>query len=173
MSKITKLADIEIQAKIGAAIVQEAQKGKALSDFGAKESAAIAGNVMSTFSPAAQQQLIRSGVEHLVRFVLGEKIAERVWAVGKGWSMPKTELMAIIRDMRFEDPEDGFACVTLYRDQLPDLTEEELPDHSMFARRFMPLFLAQPKGATLREVATKKAMSGDKLALSFLAWKEV
>lgn len=173
MTNFTKLTDIEIQAKIGAAIYQEAKKGKAVSDFSKKESEAIADSVMDTFSPAAKQALIRAGVEQMVRFVLGEKVAERIWQSGKGWALPDDEVASIVKELRFEDVKDGLRSLKVYRECLNDLTEDELKEQAIFATRFAPLFLAQPKDATLGEIATMKAARGDKLAMSFLAWKEI
>lgn len=173
MTNISRITDIEIQSKIGAAILREAEKGKAVSDFGRQENENIADAVMGQMSPVAKQALIRAGVERMIRFVLGEKIAERIWNAGKGWATPKDEVVSLIKELRFDDVKDGLESLEAYREDLMDLTEEELHERAIFATRFAPLFLAQPKNATLGEIATMKAARGDKLALSFLAWKEI
>lgn len=173
MTNVSNLTEIEIQTKLGAAIMREVAKGKALSDFSSADDAAIVASVMSSFSPAAIELLKQETINRAVRAIYGQKIAERIWSTGKGWLMPKPQVMEIITSLDFDDPEDGFKSFEVFREDAPHLTEEQVSDLGGFVARFIPLFLAQPAGSTLGEIATMKAARGDKLAMSFLAWKEI
>lgn len=170
---ISRLVDIEIEAKIGAAIQAELDKGKRPSDMGKRDFASISDAVRDTMSPAAKREMIEQGVLHMVRMVFGEMIAERIWTAGTGWSTPEHEVRQITRDLKMTDEDDALASFECFKESLPDLNREELEEFPKLSKRFSPLFVAQPADATLGEIATRKAMSGDKLALSFLAWKEI
>lgn len=169
MSKLTSLTKFELETKVASVILEETQKGRQASDFSRKEIVAISDKARSTLSPAARQLAIEEGLQVMVKRVMGEMIAAEVWAAGTGWPKSRSEVDAIAERLKFSD---GFECLEAYREHLPDLTFEELGDFEMTGR-FAPLFIGQPADASLGEIATVKAMRGDKLALSFLAWKEI
>lgn len=168
---VTCLVNIEIEAKIGAAIHAEVSKGKQVADWGKRDSEQIAKASYDNLSPAAKQQLIKEGVRVMVMVALGKRIADAIWDMGCGWTIPDSEVRRIATGLNFADLEEAVECLDKFREALPDFGRDEIEGHQL--DRFVPLFVAQPEGATLGEIATRKAMHGDKLALSFLAWREI
>lgn len=171
MKNVTRLAEVELTAKVAASIHAEMLKGKRPSDMGPRDFAAIAEPVLDKLSPEAKRFAIRQGVEAMVRWVLGEKIAEAIWDSGLGWPENDEVTRSIARKLKFSDLDDAVQCLAAYREHIAEVTFSGLDDFQLLGR-FAPLFIAQPEDAMLGEVATIKAARGDKLALSFLAWKE-
>jgi hypothetical protein len=172
MSKPTSITQFEIDAKITGAIHGELKRGTKAPDIGRKEIARLSDGVMDSFSPEAKKALVHAGVLSMVKRVLGEKIAEEIWKSGQGWSMPEQEIRDIAKRLKFESDADAFECLASFREAIPDMTREEAAEFPILVR-FSPLFILQPDDATLGEITTRKAMQGNKLALSFLAWKEI
>ena len=85
MNRAVSLVDREIESRIDAAIRAEVEKGKRPSDMGVRDFHGIAKALHGEFSPAAHDELVRQGVEHMVKFVLGAMIADVVWKDGTGW----------------------------------------------------------------------------------------
>ncbi len=172
MTKPTSITDLEITARITAALHAEAAYGKKPSDMGRDDVEKIFDVVKDQFSPAARRQLIYEGVLTMVQRVLGEKIAEVVWKNRTGWPSNPADIENIGRRLNFDDPKEAVTCAHAFRDHISDLRFSELESFKLTGR-FAPLFIGQPETATLGEIATVKAARGDKLALSFLAWKEI
>jgi len=172
MSKPTSITQFEIEAKITGAVHTQLMRGSKVSDFGAKEIARLSGEVMPTFSPEARKTLIKAGVQLLIRRILGEKIAAEIWSTGKGWSIAEDEVRAVAKRLRFEDEDDALKCLAAFREALPDMTPSDVEEFPTL-HRFKPLFALHSGDVTLGTVATLGALAGDKLARSFLAWKEI
>ncbi|WP_404861843.1 hypothetical protein [Georhizobium sp. MAB10] len=174
-AKPTSITDIEIEAKVGAAVMKAART-KNLSDMGRRDFIAIVDDLKPTLSPEAYRQMVRDGVFHCVKRALGEKVAEAIWKEGRGWPSTDAEIVKIAHSHNIrivEDPGSGTVdCLATFKEDFADATLDELKDWSAIDR-FNPLFFGQPEDATLGEVATRKAAMGDKLALSFLAWKDL
>lgn len=180
MNKPVSLIDREIETKIEAAIQAEFAKGKKVSDLSAKDILTMAKDLRASFSPSAQKEVIIAGVEHAIKFVFGAKIAEVIWRDGTGWPSDDMGVLSaasrvMIKGKPLNQPEDeALESFRVFRETLPDLTQNtfmELCEQEMIAR-FRGLFIGQPEDRTLGEIATVKAMSRDKIALSILAWKE-
>lgn len=172
MSKPTSITELEINARVAAAIHSEVAAGKKPSDMGRNDFEKIADAVMDKFSPAARKQLIHHGVLVMVRRVLGEKVAKVVWDRQTGWPHDAADIEEIGRQLKFEDPKEAVLCLSSYREHIADLKFSELEEFELTGR-FAPLFIAQGPDVTLGEIATLKAARGDKLALSYLTWKEI
>ncbi len=165
------LLNREIEARVEQGV-------KALIDSGVDPDAvteeqfkAIAEKAMGEMSPAAMDHCAHEGLLLMAKQVIGEKLAERFWELGKGWPKTGKEVRKIAFDMRIA-PDDAEECVLVYREAASKATFDTL-DLFRSLGRFAPLFLGEPKEATIGEVAVRKAAKGDKLAMSFLAWKVV
>ncbi|MGN7829352.1 hypothetical protein ACTJJ8_21705 [Agrobacterium radiobacter] len=165
------LVDREIEARVERGVKDLIASGVKPSDITEAHLKVIAEKAMNDMSPAAMDQCAQAGFLHMAKQVIGERLAERFWDTGMGWPLTGEEFRMIAKGMNIA-PSEAEECLQTYRDAASDATFEEL---SVFRSlgRFAPLFLGEPKGATIGEVATRKAARGDKLALSFLAWKEI
>lgn len=165
------LLDREIEARVEQGVKALIDSGVDPDDITEEQLKAIAEKALGEMSPAAMDHCAQEGLLHMAKQVIGERLAERFWDIGMGWPLTGDEVRAIAEGMRI-DPAEAEDCLQTYRDAASDATFEEL---SIFRSlgRFAPLFLREPKGDTIGEVATRKAARGDKLAMSFLAWKEI
>ena len=68
---------------------------------------------------------------------------------------------------------DAIDCFRVFRESLPDMTRSEFHEYcdEVLVDSFRALFIGQPDSRTLGEIATVKAARGDKVAMSFLAWR--
>ncbi|MEJ5020633.1 hypothetical protein WH297_12950 [Ochrobactrum vermis] len=181
MNKPISLIDREIEAKIDAAVRAELVKGKKVSDLSAKDIRNIAADIRTSFSPSARKELVIAGVEHAIKLVLGAKIAEVIWHDGTGWPSDDMGVLSAasrvtVKGKPLKQPQDeALESFNVFRDALPDLNRDafmELCEPAMIDR-FQCLFAGQPEDRTLGEIATLKAMSRDKVAMSFLAWRPI
>lgn len=165
------LVDREIEARVEQGVKNLIASGVKPVDITEEHLKEIAAKALDDMSPAAKDHCAQEGLWHMAKQVIGERLAERFWDIGMGWPLTGEEVRMIAKGMKI-DPQEAEECLQTYRDAASDATFEEL---SVFRSlgRFAPLFLGEPKGATIGEVATRKAARGDKLALSFLAWKEI
>lgn len=169
MKNITTLTGFEIETKVGAAVRAELSQGVKASDLSRTHMNSIVERVRLNLSPSAREALIYDGLLSLAKKVLGSKIANEVWATGKGWSISEEDIIAIGAKLKIEDAVD---CFESFREGLMDFTVSEAADFPALAR-FMPLFVMQANDATLGEIATRKAVVGDKLSRELLSWKEL
>lgn len=165
------LLDREIEARVEQGVKALIDSGIDPDDITEKQLKAIAEKALGEMSPAAMDHCAHEGFLLMAKQVIGERLSERFWEMGMGWPLTGDEVRVIAKGMRI-DPHEAEECLQAYRDAASDATFEEL---SVFRSlgRFAPLFLGEPKASTIGEVATRKAAKGDKLALSFLAWKEI
>jgi hypothetical protein len=180
MKQPTSLVDREIETKIDAALRAEIAKGKKPSDMGVRDFHGIADDLHGKVSPSAREHLIRLGLEQMVKFVLGAMIAEVVWADGTGWPSKDEHILAVSRrvtvkgqTVKHSSDDQALDCARVFRECLPDMTRAEFHEQcpEAIVDRFRALFIGQPEDRTLGEIATVKAVRGDKLAMSFLAWR--
>lgn len=180
MNRPISLIEREIETKIDAAIKAELAKGKKPADMGVRDFNSIAVGLHDKWSPGAREAIIREGIEHMVKFVLGAMIAEVVWNDGTGWPADDDVILAASRRVKVDGKPtketnivDAVECFGVFRDGLPDLNRDGFHDYcdDKVVERFRALFIGQPDDRTLGEIATVKAARGDPLAMSFLAWR--
>jgi hypothetical protein len=180
MSKPVSLINREIETKIDAALRAEIAKGKKPSDMGVRDFHGIAESLRDKVSPAARDELVRQGLEHMVKFVLGAMIAEVIWKDGTGWPANDEQILVASRrvtvkgqPVRHSSDDQAIDCFQVFRETLPDMTRttfHEACDEAIVSR-FRALFIGQSDDRTLGEIAVVKAANGDRLAMSFLAWR--
>lgn len=177
--KPINLTEREIDAKVDEAVRAEIAKGKKASDMGRQEHLSIARAAHAKMSPAARKQAAIDGLTHIACFVLGGIIAESIWQSGKGWPADEQAALGAYRSatfrgmpLRLSSDAEAMQCLGVFREELPELTRKEFDDRCdpVLVERFGAMFDGQQKRATIGEIATKKAMLGDPLAMSFLSW---
>ncbi|MFP5078630.1 hypothetical protein ACLE20_15095 [Rhizobium sp. YIM 134829] len=171
MTKIINLADRELESKVEIAVRDVAASGVDPSTMSAVEQKELSRAAWETLSPEAKKRAAMEGLELIARRVLGEYIAEQIWLAGYGWAATKKQIAECGSRTKIH-PDDVVDCLEAFRTAHVDFTAEEAADFKSLSR-FMPLFVMQSAETTLGEAAARKAAAGDKLALSFLAWKEI
>lgn len=167
----TPVKEMEIEANVTAAILAEAERtGRKPSDLNRKDIKRVSDALMRDLAKDDVRAMAEEGIHQMVLQFLGDKIAEVVWDEGLGRSASKADILRIGRNLRFAG--EIMECWQAWCDASPDFDFEKAKEFPSLTR-FAPLFLAQPDDATLGEIATRKAARGDKLAQSFLAWREV
>jgi len=167
--KPISLLDREIERKVDDAVKAAIGAGKKPSDMGRREFEAIAEHARKTMSPEAFRKVAMDGLEIMVKCVFGEMIAERLWTSGNGYGATHQHLRTLAKGIGLEPAAEAPEWLHLFREDLGECTLQRLNDTYKCAGRFRPLLVGEPADALLGEVATRKAMEGDPLALAFLS----
>ncbi|WP_425903608.1 hypothetical protein [Agrobacterium radiobacter] len=130
-----------------------------------------AADLASHLTDVEHEILAKEGLKILIQRSIGEKIAQKVWDSGIGMDATHEEVRGFWRSLNIPD-EDGDECYQAFMEHMADATAETVNDYESLAK-FAPLFEGEPEGLNLGELAERKAAHGDKLAMSFLAWKEI
>lgn len=171
MSNVTNLNMVEYEKKIEAAVAAEIAKGRDPNDFDDAFLLALSESVYDDLSPAARKHSAIQGLNIIAEQVCGGLIAEKLWQAGYGWDASDEQIIECGRQARIADA-DVTRSLAAFREVHGKLTINDAKAFTVL-ERFLPLFVMLPPDARLEEAASRKAACGDKLALSFLAWKEV
>ncbi len=172
MNNVINLAARELEEKVDAGVKAAVATGVDPRNMGEADRDQIALAVQDDLSPAAQKQAVTDYIHRIARQVCGGRIAGQMWLAGYGWH-DATEKQILVCGWRARIANDDVLnCLTAFRNEHRNFTAEEAADYTVLAR-FMPLFATEPPEMTLGQAAARKAAAGDKLALSFLAWKEI
>lgn len=162
---------VEYEKKILAAVEAEIARGTDPADFDDALLKALSESVYDKLSPAARKQSAIQGINILAEQVCGGFIAEKLWLAGYGWDASDEQIIECGRQARIADA-DITGSLAAFREAHVNFTINDAKEFRAL-ERFLPLFVMQPQDARLGDAASRKAAQGDKLALSFLAWKEI
>lgn len=165
------LREREIEMRLEAGFEALIASGVKASDITDRDIEKIVSATYEALSPAAKEQSAQAGLHHMVKQVFGERLAEAIWEAGTGWPETEDEVRSLAASMGIS-PDDAPECLQAFRSAADEVTVEDIEVFRSLSQ-FTPLFIGTPKDAQLADVATTKAKQQDKLALSFLAWRDL
>lgn len=166
-----ELLEREIETRIETGIQALIASGVKASDITERDIELVVRSTYQGLSPAGRMHSAKAGLLQMVEVAIGEQLAERIWAAGTGWPSTDDEVRDLAASINI-DPAQAPVCLKSFRVAASVATRDDLEAFS-FLSRFAPLFVDAADGARLSELSIRKAEEGDKLAMSFLAWRDM